>query len=107
MYTSFYEFSEKPFNVSPDPRFLYQTAGHRESLASMIYGIKERKGFISITGEVGTGKTTLIYALLKHLDEKINTVFVFNTHITFDQLLKNILFELEIPVAAEEKTALL
>ncbi len=73
----------------------------------MIYGIKERRGFISITGEVGTGKTTLIYALLKHLDEKINTVFVFNTHIAFDQLLKNILFELEIPVAQEEKTALL
>ena len=107
MYTLFYEFSEKPFNVSPDPRFLYQTASHRESLASMIYGIKERKGFISIIGEVGTGKTTLIYALLKHLDEKINTVFIFHTNITFDQLLKNILLELGIPVAEEEKTALL
>ncbi len=107
MYTLFYEFSEKPFNVSPDPRFLYQTASHRESFASMIYGIKERKGFISIIGEVGTGKTTLIYALLKHLDEKINTVFIFHTNITFDQLLKNILLELGIPVGQEEKTALL
>lgn len=107
MYTRFYEFSEKPFNVTPDPRFLYQTGSHKESLASMIYGIKERKGFISIIGEVGTGKTTLIYTLLKQLEGKVNTVFLFHTTITFDQLLKHILLELEIPVAGEEKTGLL
>lgn len=107
MYTLFYEFSEKPFNVTPDPRFLYLTPSHRESLASMIYGINERKGFISITGEVGTGKTTLIYALLTHLNEKINAVFIFHTNITFEQLLKNILLELGIPVTGEEKTYLI
>jgi type II secretory pathway predicted ATPase ExeA/phage tail protein X len=107
MYTSFYEFSAKPFNVTPDPRFLYLTGSHRESLASMIYGIKERKGFISITGEVGTGKTTLIYSLLTNLDEKIKTVFLFHTDITFEQLLKNILLELGLRVSEEGKTYLL
>jgi type II secretory pathway predicted ATPase ExeA len=107
MYTSFYELSAKPFNVTPDPRFLYLTRSHRESLASMIYGIKERKGFILITGEVGTGKTTLIYSLLTHLNEKVNAVFIFHTSITFEQLLKNILLELGLPVSEEGKTYLL
>jgi len=107
MYTKFYEFSEKPFNITPDPKFLYLTPSHREALASMIYGIKERRGFISITGEVGTGKTTLIYTLLNNLDEKINTVLIYQTNITFEQLLKNILFELDIRIGDEDKTSLL
>ena len=107
MYTEFYGFSEKPFNITPDPRFLYQTADHREALASMIYGIRERKGFIAITGEVGTGKTTLIYTLLKDLKEGVKTVFIFHTNITFVQLLMNILSELEIPTPDEKETTLL
>ena len=107
MYTQFYGFSEKPFNITPDPRFLYQTADHREALASMIYGIRERKGFIAITGEVGTGKTTLIYTLLKDLKEGVKTVFIFHTNITFVQLLMNILSELEIPTPDEKETTLL
>jgi type II secretory pathway predicted ATPase ExeA len=107
MYTKFYGFSEKPFNITPDPRFLYQTADHREALASMIYGIRERKGFIAITGEVGTGKTTLIYTLLKELKGGVKTVFIFHTNITFVQLLMNILSELEIPTPDEKETALL
>jgi general secretion pathway protein A len=108
MYTQFYGFSEKTFNVTPDPKFLYQTPSHREALASMIYGIKERKGFISITGEVGTGKTTLIYTLLNHLlNEKVKAVFIFQTHMTFQQLLKNLLLELELPIIEEDKTTLL
>jgi len=107
MYTRFYGFSEKPFNVTPDPKFLYLTPSHREVLASMIYGIKEKKGFISITGEVGTGKTTLIYTLLNNLNEKIKTVLIFHTTTTFEQLLKNILLELELPIVDESKTGLL
>ena len=74
MYTRFYGFAEKPFNVTPDPRFLFLTESNQEALASMIYGISERKGFVSITGEVGTGKTTLIHRLLSSLDERIKTV---------------------------------
>lgn len=107
MYNEFYGFSEAPFNISPDPNFLYQTPDHREALSSMIYGIVERKGFITITGEVGTGKTTLIYALLKNLQEKVKTVFIFHTHFTFKQLLKNILQELELPTVGEGEVDLL
>ena len=70
MYCEFYSFSEKPFDVTPDPRFLYLSPSHQEMLASLLYGIKERRGFISIIGEVGTGKTTLLNAVLDRLDER-------------------------------------
>jgi general secretion pathway protein A len=107
MYNEFYGFSKKPFELTPDPEFLYLTSGHREALASMISGIRERRGFISITGEVGTGKTTLIHYLLSTLDEKVKTIFIFHTTITFRDLLKNILLELDQAVAEESKTGLL
>jgi general secretion pathway protein A len=107
MYNEFYGFSKKPFELTPDPEFLYLTPGHREALASMISGIRERRGFISITGEVGTGKTTLIHYLLSTLDEKVKTIFIFHTTITFRDLLKNILLELDLAVAEESKTGLL
>jgi general secretion pathway protein A len=107
MYTKFYGFSEKPFELSPDPKFLYVTRSHREALASMIHGIKNRKGFISMTGEVGTGKTTLIYSLLKHLDENAKTVLIFHTTITFTDLLKNILRELNLFPIKETRMDLL
>src|SRR3972149_76267 len=107
MYNEFYAFSESPFNVTPDPKFLFLTPDHQEALAAMIYGIRERKGFISITGEVGTGKTTLIYTLLKQIEERVKAVFIFHTNITFEQLLRNILLELELPIVEKGKTALL
>ena len=97
MYTRFYGFTEKPFNVTPDPKFLYLTAAHREALASMLYGITERRGYIAITGEVGTGKTTLIYTLLNQLSDKVRAVCVFHTAVTFEQLLRTILSELNLP----------
>ena len=105
MYNQFYNFSERPFNLTPDPKFLYLTPSHREALAAMLYGIKERKGFISVTGEVGTGKTTLIYSLLKQCNERIKTVFIFHTNISFEQLLENILLELEVPIVEGGKSA--
>ena len=107
MYNDFYGFSEEPFNVTPDPRFLYLTPSHREALASMIYGIKERKGFISIMGEVGTGKTTLVHTLLMKLDENVKAVFIFHTHVSFEELLKAVLTELDIPVLDQGKAGLL
>jgi len=73
----------------------------------MLYAIKERKGFIIISGEVGTGKTTLIFSLLKGLNEKEKIVFIYHTSITFEQLLKEILRELDLPVAGQDKTTLL
>ena len=105
MYNQFYDFSEKPFSLTPDPKFLYLTPFHREALAAMLYGINDRKGFISITGEVGTGKTTLIYSFLKQCSEKVKTAFIFHSTITFEQLLENILLELELPIPGGGKSA--
>ena len=103
----FFGFSEDPFNLTPDPRFLYMAVGHYETLSSMISGIKERKGITMISGEVGTGKTTLIYALLNELSEKIKTAFVFYTKISFEDLLRSILTDLEVPVSGKNLTTLL
>ena len=98
MYTKFYGFSEKPFELTPDPKFLYLTAGHREALSSMISGIKEQRGLICITGEVGTGKTTLIHLLLSNLGEKVKTVFIFHPTGSFKDLLENICLDLAVKV---------
>ena len=86
MYCNHYGFSEKPFDVTPDPRFLYLTPDHRETLASLIYGIRERRGFITIIGEVGTGKTTLLNAALDQMDDKIRVAYIFNTDVTFNEM---------------------
>ena len=107
MYNDFYGFSEKPFELTPNPRFLYLTRSHREALASMTHGIKNRKGFISITGGVGTGKTTLIHSLLDRLDNKVKTVLIFHTTITFTDLLKTIVQELDLPTVKESRMDLL
>ena len=107
MYNEFYGFSEKPFEVTPNPKFLYLTSSHREALTSMIDGIKNQKRFISITGEVGTGKTTLIYSLLNSFDEKVKTVFIFHTTITFKELLETVLQELDLTFVKENKTGLI
>lgn len=81
MYTNFYELKEKPFEITPDPRFLYLSESHREALAHLVYAVKERKGFTVITGEVGTGKTTLIQTLLSRLDGATRTAYIFNPNL--------------------------
>jgi general secretion pathway protein A len=96
MYEQFFGFSQRPFNVTPDPRFLFMTDSHQEALASLLYGIQERRGFISVSGEVGTGNTTLLNYLLTVLDKKVKTIFIFNTHIPFEDLLKEILRNLAL-----------
>lgn len=83
MYTKFYGFKEKPFEVTPDPRFLYLTQNHKEALAHLIYGINGRRGLTVVTGEAGTGKTTLIHTLLRLLSRmnanaKTRTAFLVN-----------------------------
>jgi general secretion pathway protein A len=109
MYNEFYGFSEKPFELLPDPRFLFLTPSHREIMASLIDGIRARKGFISITGEVGTGKTILSRFLLAKLEveEKVKTVLIFHPTVPFEELLKNILLELGLEVLNAGKRALL
>ncbi len=106
MYKEFYGFSAEPFALSPDPKFLYLAPSHFEAYSSMISGIKERKGVIVITGEVGVGKTILIYALLRDLSEKIKTAFLFQTRLDFKDMLKNILRDLEVPIGEKEDNLL-
>jgi general secretion pathway protein A len=96
MYCNFFGFSEKPFEVTPDPKFLYLSPAHREILASLLYGIKERRGFITVIGEVGTGKTTLLNAALDRLPPTTKTAYIFNTDLTFKQLLLLALMDLGI-----------
>ncbi|MBP1718815.1 MAG: ATPase [Deltaproteobacteria bacterium] len=98
MYLNFYGFKEEPFSFTPDPNFLYLSPTHKEALSAMTTVIRERLGTITITGEAGTGKTTLIYTLLKNLDKSIRTSFIFNPKLSFEDLLKSILRDLEIPV---------
>jgi general secretion pathway protein A len=107
MYKDFFGFSEEPFSLTPDPAFLYMAMSHWEAFSTMLDGIKERKGIIVITGEAGTGKTTLIQALLKDLSDQIRTAFIFNPQLTFKQLLKAILWELKVPVRGENTLTLL
>src|SRR5712671_3048003 len=79
MYKKFFKLKENPFNVNPDPRYLFATRNIQEALACLTYGIETRKGFVLLTGEVGTGKTTLINKLLEWLHkEGVSTAFVFN-----------------------------
>ena len=97
MYTAFYGLREKPFVLSPDPRFLYLAGSHREALAHLLYGIEQGEGFISITGEVGTGKTTLCRTLLERLEGDLELAFLFNPSRTALELLQSICAEFGLP----------
>ena len=91
MYESFFAFKEKPFSLTPNPRFLFLSKTHNEVYAHLIYGIENRTGFVEVTGEVGTGKTTILRTLLAHLDEdKYRVAFIFNPKLTAFELLRNI-----------------
>lgn len=99
MYTSFFGFTEKPFNLTPDVRYLFLSPHHKEGLDHLLYGINERKGFIAITGGIGTGKTTLCRTLLSHLDSMTKTALVFNSFISDEELLRIITQEFGIETA--------
>lgn len=107
MYTEFYQMTERPFNVTPDPKFLYLNARYREAIASLNYGISQRKGFITLIGEAGTGKTTLLKRLLEDLDPKTKTVFIFNTNVTFEEILEYIFAEFDLAVHNGKKLYML
>ena len=105
MYKNFYGLKENPFNVNPDPRFLFLTQQIEEALTGLMYGIQTRKGFITLTGEVGTGKTTLINRLLDWLHHrKARTAFLFNSRMNSNQLLDFILAEFDIPCDSKSKS---
>ena len=108
MYKSFFGLRDNPFNVNPDPRFLYFTPQTQKALAELTYGIQSRKGLILLTGEVGTGKTTLINCLLDWLrHQKIPTAFIFNSRLSVDHLFEFILTDFGIPIDSQIKSNML
>jgi general secretion pathway protein A len=98
MYTSFFGLQEKPFAITPDPRYLYLSGRHAEALAHLLYGINEAGGFIQLTGEVGTGKTTIIRSLLEQLPGHADVALILNPRVTPAEFLLTICEELHIPV---------
>ncbi len=104
MYRNFFQFSEKPFDITPDPKFLYLSRAHREVLSSLIYGIRERRGFIVVLGEAGTGKTTLLRSVFDRLGEEVKVANIFNTDVTFDEMLEMVLVDLGLASEKERLT---
>ena len=102
MYTEFFGLNEKPFAITPDPRYLYMSVRHADALAHLIYGISESGGFIQLTGEVGTGKTTLIRSLLEQLPAKAEIALILNPQLSTLEFLQVICQELRIPAAADD-----
>lgn len=107
MYEEFYGLKEKPFNMTPDPEYLFLTERHKEALAHLIYGIEQRRGFIVVTGEVGTGKTTLCRALLSQFGEDTRIALVLNPMMSEEELLSTILNEFYIHIEGRSKKELL
>jgi len=108
MYKAFFGFSENPFNLSPDPAFLYRSPQHEEALANLIYGVQSRKGFIVLTGEVGTGKTTMLECLRDFLDyHRIEFAFLFNSRVTPAEFFEMIAYDLDLRCQTTSKTEVL
>lgn len=108
MYKSFFGLKESPFNANPDPRYLFLTREIQEALAGLAYGIKNRKGFILLTGEVGTGKTTLLNRLLDWLNmEGVATAFIFNSQLNVLQLFDLMMADFGIPSESRDKSHVL
>jgi general secretion pathway protein A len=97
MYLKFFELTDKPFELTPDPKFLFLTPGHREALAQLTYGVQEQKGFILMSGEVGTGKTTLLRTLVHRLEGQLEYAFIVNSTLPFDEILEYALADLGVP----------
>ncbi len=106
MYENYFGLNQKPFSITSNPSFLFLSQRHKEALAHLTYGIRERVGFIEITGEIGTGKTTICRALLNQLDEKTKTAFIFNSNLSGSQLMQTIVDDLGIKTQHKGKGAL-
>jgi general secretion pathway protein A len=98
VYLDYYGLTEPPFDITPNPRFLFFSPKHREAFNHLLYGIRERKGFVQLTGEVGAGKTTLCRAMLEQLGENFATALILNPVLDADQLMKAIAMEFGLSV---------
>jgi len=108
MYNAFFGFSENPFSLSPDPAFFYRSEQHEEALANLVYGVQARKGFIVLSGEVGTGKTTMLECLRDYLEAQyMDFAFIFNSRINSEQFFEMIAYDLDLPCPRTSKTEVL
>ena len=108
MYKAFFGFTKNPFNMSPDPSFLFRSSQHEEALANLIYGVQSRKGFIVLTGEVGTGKTTMLECLRDFLNaQQIAFASLFNSRLTVEQFFELLAYDLDLRCNRLSKTEVL
>ena len=108
MYKAFFGFAENPFNMSPDPSFLFRSAQHEEALANLIYGVQSRKGFVVLTGEVGTGKTTMLECLRDFLSaQQITYASLFNSRLNVQQFFEMIAYDFGLRCTRSSKTEVL
>ncbi len=107
MYETFYGFREKPFQVVPNPAFLYKSPKHEAALAYLEYGVTENVGFILLTGEIGSGKTMLVHYILGRLNDATEAAVIFNTNVSAEELLGMVLEEFDVPRAKPDKASLL
>jgi general secretion pathway protein A len=105
MYTSFFGLNEKPFTITPDPRYLFMSERHGEGLAHLVYGVTESGGFIQLTGEVGTGKTTLVRTLLGQIPAEVDIALILNPQLTAVEFLMTICEELGVPLPKQRYSA--
>jgi general secretion pathway protein A len=105
MYTQYFGLNEKPFRITPDPRYLFMSERHSEGLAHLVYGVKDSSGFIQLTGEVGTGKTTLIRTLLTRIPNGVDIALVLNPQLTAIEFMATICEELKIPLPEDKSSA--
>ena len=104
MYTQFFGLTEKPFSITPDPRYLYLSRRHADALEHLLYGISQSGGFIQLTGEVGTGKTTLVRSLLEQLPEEADVALILNPELTTQEFLTAISEELSVDLPDDNST---
>jgi general secretion pathway protein A len=108
IYNAYFGFSENPFNISPDPEFLYRSPQHEEAIANLTYGVRSRRGFIVLTGEVGTGKTTMLECLRDILDaQRTEFAFIFNSRLTPDQFFEMMAYDFDLKCNRKSKTDVL
>ena len=104
MYAAYFGLKENPFSLSPEPHYLFLSEQHRDALYCLIYGIKEKKGFVLISGDIGTGKTTICRSLINLLDDSVETALIFNTAISDLDLLETVIGEYGIAIISGSKT---
>jgi general secretion pathway protein A len=108
MYKAYFGLTENPFKLSPDPEYLYRSPQHEEALANLVYGVRSRKGFIVLSGEVGTGKTTMLECLRDYLDaQRIEFAFIFNSRLTPDQFFEMMAYDFDLQCDRKSKTSVL